>query len=95
MNLPPQSSHRVRKTLGAVLLAFSLLAHGAAAQCTMCAKNAEFAGGDSGSSWSSLFTGALVLLVPVIGVLTGAFCLIWRFRNADGLTRDAAEPGWR
>ena len=64
----------------------------ATAQCAMCATSAEAAGDASGGGLTSLFIGALVLLVPALLLIGGAAMLIWKFRDADGSFNGAQSP---
>jgi hypothetical protein len=54
----------------------------AAAQCVMCGKNAEYAGGAPGKAYATLATASLILLLPAVSLLCGAGALLWKYRKA-------------
>ena len=66
--------------------------HEAAAQCAMCAQNAEAAGGIAGGGLRSLLIGAVILILPVLGLVSGASVLVWKYRNADGQLSGGLAP---
>jgi len=51
------------------------------AQCVMCGKNAEYAGGEPGRAYATLATAALVLLVPMLTVVGGLAAYVWKHRH--------------
>ena len=54
----------------------------AAAQCVMCGKSAEYAGGAPGKAYATLATASLILLAPAVSLLCGAGALLWKYRKA-------------
>ena len=63
----------------------------AAGQCAMCAQNAQ-AAGDAGGGLRSLLIGAVILIVPVFGLLSGISVLVWKYRHADGQYSGGSSP---
>jgi hypothetical protein len=51
------------------------------AQCPMCGKNAEFAGGAPGAAARTFAAAAVFLLAPALGVMGGMGALLWRHRG--------------
>ena len=51
------------------------------AQCVMCGKNAEYAGGEPGRAYATLATAALVLLVPMLSFVGGLAVYVWKHRH--------------
>ena len=51
------------------------------AQCVMCGKNAEYAGGEPGRAYATLAAAALVLLVPTLSVVAGFAAYVWKHRH--------------
>ena len=74
-----------------VPLAGLLLSPSLAAQCVMCAKNAEYAGGDAGASYGPLLTGAVILLVPTVAIMVGAVVLTLKFKDASGAAQQSSD----
>jgi hypothetical protein len=58
----------------------------------MCAQNAQAAGDAAGGGLRSLLIGGLILLVPVLGLVSGISVLIWKYRNADGQYSGGSAP---
>lgn len=54
----------------------------AAAQCAMCGKTAEYAGGAPGKAYATLATASMILLLPAVSLLCGAGALLWKYRKA-------------
>ena len=54
----------------------------AAAQCVMCGRSAEYAGGAPGKAYATLATASMILLVPAVSLLCGAGALLWKYRKA-------------
>ena len=54
----------------------------AAAQCVMCGRSAEYAGGAPGKAYATLATASMLLLLPALSLLAGAGALLWKYRKA-------------
>lgn len=72
-----QRAALVAMTIGA----WSAIAGRAAAQCAMCGSATPYAGTSAERTAATFATAALVLLVPVLGMLASLVAYVWRHRH--------------
>ena len=86
----PQGAHAHRDkaasfrftALACAVAAICVSAGSAVAQCVMCGRSAEYAGGGPDKAYATLATASLILLLPALSLLAGAGALLWKYRKA-------------